>query len=340
MEGTVTHIASVACRVDTAEGMFKCALRRRLAESDTGESKPLAVGDRVKLQPTGRGEGVITEVLPRRSKLSRVVPEDPWSEHVIVANVDQLLIVSSVARPPLRVGLIDRYVIAAQKEGLRPILCINKVDLARPGAEHEQVARLYGELGFPVLLTSAEDGTGVEALKDVLRDRSTALAGHSGTGKTSLINAVQPGLKLKVAPLRWKGMHCTSSVSLLKLEFGGYVVDTPGVREFQPWDIEQREVAQFFPEIWEISQRCAMPDCRHTHEPGCAVKDALERGELPELRYKSYVGIMESVDRWRAPRHTDVEDPRRQVARSKRRAGRRTLKQRARQWWEEDLEEP
>jgi len=340
MEGTVTHIASVACRVDTPEGTFRCALRRRLARSDTGESKPLAVGDRVRLDPTGRQEGVITEVLPRRTKLSRTDPHDPWSEHVIVANVDQLLIVSSVERPPLRVGLIDRYIIAAQQEGLRPIVCINKMDLARPGGEQEAVARLYRELGFEVLLTSARDGTGIETLKGLLKDYTTVLAGHSGTGKSCLINAVQPGLKLKTAPLRRRGTHCTSSVSLLRLDIEGYVVDTPGVREFQPWDIEPRDVAEFFPDIWALSQRCAMPGCRHLHEPKCAVKDALRSGGPLALRYDSYLSIMKSVEEWKPPRHTDVEDPRRQVPRSRRRASRRTSKQRLQRRWEEELEEP
>ncbi len=340
MQGTITNIASVSCSVDTAEGVYKCTARRRLTDSDTGETKPLAVGDRVKLELTGAGEGVVTEVLPRRTKLSRAQPRDHRTEHVIVANVDQVLIVSSVRRPPLRVGLIDRYIIAAEAEGLEPIICINKIDLAQPGDEHETVSQLYRELGFSVLFTSATEDVGIESLRGVLRDKSTVLAGHSGVGKSSLINALQPGLELKIAPIGWRGTHCTSSVSLLKLDGGGYVVDTPGIREFGLWDIERRDVAQFFPRIWELSRECHMPDCTHVHEPECAVKAAVESGELPRLRYKSYVEIMESIERWEEPRRTDVDRPHEQVSQSKRRLSRRTRKQGLRRRWQEDLEEP
>jgi len=338
-EGTVTEVASVSCTVDAADGPYKCAARRRLTESDTGESKPIAVGDRVEFEVTGPGEGVITRVLPRRTKLSRAQPHDPRTEHVIVANVDQVLIVSSVRRPPLRVGLIDRYIIAAQTESLEPTVCINKIDLARDPGEYEDVARLYRDLSFTVVLTSAAEGRGIEELKELMRGQTTVLAGHSGTGKSSLINALQPGLQLRTAPLGWKGTHCTSSISLLKLDFGGYVVDTPGIRELTPWDIEKRHVAEFFPEIWELSGRCAMPDCLHLREPGCAVREALSYGTLSERRYASYVSIVESIERLEAPRRTDVERPDKQVSLRQRRASRRTRKQRLKRWWEEDLQE-
>jgi len=155
MKGTITKILSVMSLVDTPGGVLQCTVRTRLAEGDTGETKPLVVGDEVEVEATGTGEAVITRVHPRRTRLSRAQPRDPRVEHVIVANVDQLLIVSAVRTPPLRVGLIDRYIIAADMGGVRPIICINKVDLAEDPAEHRGAARLYRDLGYGVVLTSA-----------------------------------------------------------------------------------------------------------------------------------------------------------------------------------------
>jgi len=331
------NIASVACRVDTADGVYECRARSRLTESDTGADKPLVVGDRVRLRRTAPGEGVISEVLPRRNRLTRTHPHDPHIEHVIVANVDQLLVVCSVREPPLTVGIIDRYIIAALYGGLTPLICINKIDMAGASTEHEEMAGVYRDLGYPVLLTSAETGAGIELLKQALKDRSTVLAGHSGVGKSSLINVVQPGLELKTAPIGWKGTHCTSAVTLLKLDFGGYVADTPGVRELNPWDIRQRDVAQFFPEIWELSQQCKMPACLHTGEPDCAVLAALERGELLRMRYDSYIGIVNTIQEQQEPRRTDVTAPRRQVTKKMRLASRTVQRQRRKRKWQEDL---
>jgi ribosome biogenesis GTPase len=337
VRGKITQILSVVSVVDTAEGILKCAVRRKLVESDTGEKKPLAVGDDVEVERTGRGEGIITAVLPRRTKLSRTVPHDPRIEHVIVANVDRLLIVSAVRLPPLRVGLIDRYIIAAQTGGLEPVVCINKIDLAQSPADYEDVAAMYRRLGYRVLLTSAATGAGLEELRAVLKDVSTAFAGHSGVGKSSLLNALQPGLKLKTAPVDVRGRHCTSTATLLKLDSGGYVVDTPGVRELNLWNIKQRDVAEFYPEIRELAHDCRMPDCTHLHEQDCAVKAAVENGQLPKLRYESYVSLRRSLEELKEPRQTDVESPERQVPKIKRRPSRHTFKQQIQRRLREEL---
>jgi len=335
MIGTVTEIASVCCEVDTGQQLYRCAARGRLTESDTGESKPLAVGDRVEFEPSGQGEGVVQRILPRRTKLSRAHPHDPRIEKVIVANVDQVLIVSSVRRPPLRLGIIDRYIIASEAGGLEPVLCINKIDLAGDDLRHLEVAELYRQLELIVVLTSARTGAGLNELKSALKGKSTVLAGHSGVGKSSLLNALQPGLKLKTGIVkdRRKGRHTTSSISLLRLDFGGYVVDTPGIREFSLWEIEKRDVAQFFPQIWELSAKCKMPDCIHLHEPNCAVKEALESGELMPARYESYCRILESIEESPVPRDTDVERPEEQIPKRKRQISR----QKRRQWVKKSL---
>lgn len=332
-------MASIACTVDTEEGEFTCSARGRLTESDTGEQNPVTVGDRVRLERTGEGEGVVTDVLPRSTRLSRTSPSDPHTEHVIVANLDQVLIVASVKEPPLTVGIIDRYVIATLYGGMDPVICINKVDLADDRSEFAPVADIYRDLDYSVVLTSAKTGAGLDDLKNVLKGKSSVLAGHSGVGKSSLINAIQPGVELQTAPLGWKGTHCTSTVTLLKLDFGGYVADTPGVRELNPWDIEEHEVQQFFPEIWELSRKCSMPDCVHLHEPDCAVQDAVERGEVHPMRYDSYKGIVESIESRPEPRQTNVDQPKEQVSKERREPSRRTRKQRMQRHMEEELEE-
>jgi ribosome biogenesis GTPase len=343
MEGTVTRITSALCEVDGGGRTYSCQARGRVVESDTGESKPLVVGDRVVFTPIDESEGVVEKVLPRRTKLSRRSPRGVHVEHVIAANVDQLVIVASVRKPPLTPGIIDRYIIAGEAGGLDVAVCINKIDLARSPAEHGGPARTYRAMEYPVLLTSAETGAGIEELREILKGKSSVLAGHSGVGKSSLLNAMQPGLRLRTGEVDYKGRHTTTWASLLKLDIGGYVVDTPGIREFALWDIEKHEVAQFFPRIWELSHECRMPDCVHMHEPGCAVMAAVEAGEYPEARYDSYVRIVETTEKPDVPRITDVDEPEEQVARSRREPSRRKrkqdLKRLARLEWDELDEE-
>ncbi len=329
LEGIITTIESVSCKVDTENGEFTCVARGKLTESDTGEKKPLAVGDRVIItteDPSSK-EAVITRLLPRKTRLSRSHPANPRLEQVIAANVDQALIACSVKNPPLTVGIIDRYVIAADCGGIVPVICINKIDLAEHASFHRTVAETYRQAGYTVFQTSAKTGEGIQDLRNAFKDKTTVFAGHSGVGKSSLINAIQPGLELKTAALGWKGTHCTAKATLIRLEGGGYVVDTPGIRELQPWDIEKGEVQQFFPEIWERSAQCRLPDCIHIHDPDCAVKNALESGGIERWRYESYTGIVESLQVEIVPRSTDVEDPEKQVPRHKRAPSRRSRRQ-------------
>ena len=340
VQGTVLKIASVSCQVDVDGELYECLARGRLKESDTKESKPLAVGDRVEVGPTGPNRGVIESVAPRRTKLSRAHPNDPKIEKVIVANVDQVLVVGSVRRPALNVGIIDRCLIAAQSGGLDGVVCINKCDLARESSEYEEVAECYRRPGLKVLITSARTGVGMDGLKTVLQGKSTVLAGHSGVGKSSLLNAIQPGLRLKTGLVKdaHKGRHVTSSVSLLRLDFGGYVADTPGIREFNLWDTGRREITWFFPEISELLPQCKMSNCIHVHEPGCAVKEAVERGSVARLRYESYLRIVDSIAESSQPRDTDVERPQEQIARRKREPSRRKRKQDIRRQMDEELQ--
>ncbi|MHC4197346.1 MAG: ribosome small subunit-dependent GTPase A [Planctomycetota bacterium] len=276
---------------------YRCSLRKKVKAAAGKQTSPVVVGDTVRFVETSPGEGVIEGIQERRTKLSRLAPWAPGKEHVIVSNMDQLLAVAATKDPPLKAGLIDRYIIAAENGGMRVALCVNKIDLVDE-ADVSWVKDMYGPLGYPVLFTSAVKGVGIDELAGVLKDRKTVLAGQSGVGKSSLINRIQPGLGLRIQEIREaarKGKHTTSWVTLLGIDIGGYVVDTPGIRELGLWDIGKQDIAEFFGDIWEIGKDCHFSRCSHTHEPRCAVKTAVERGALDKLRYESYLRILEST---------------------------------------------
>jgi ribosome biogenesis GTPase len=251
-------------------------------------------------RPAGAGndesqpEGLIERVEPRHGVLTRASRR---REHVLVANVDQLVIVISLVEPDLKVHLIDRYVASALKGDLKPILCLNKIDLADP-VELQPLVGAYAQIGVPTVLTSARTGVGIPRLRELLRDRATVFSGQSGVGKSSLLNAVQPGLGLRVkevSEVTSKGRHTTTTAELIRLESGGWVVDTPGVRQLQLWDTRPEEVEGYFREFRPYVALCGFPDCTHTHEANCAVKDALARRLLSERRYHSYLGLFNGV---------------------------------------------
>ncbi len=214
-----------------------------------------------------------------------------------MANVDQLVIVMSLVEPDLKPHLIDRYVAAALKGGLAPVVCLNKADLTDPVGLQPLIGA-YSQLGVPALLTSAVTGAGVGRLRELLRGRATVFSGQSGVGKSSLLNAVQPGLGLRVREVSdatQKGRHTTTTAELIRLASGGWVVDTPGIRQFQLWDTRPEEVEGFFHEFGPFVALCGFPDCTHTHETNCAVKAAVARRLLSERRYQSYLGLFDGV---------------------------------------------
>jgi ribosome biogenesis GTPase len=233
---------------------------------------------------------MIERVEPRHGVLTRASRR---REHVLVANVDQLVIVMSLVQPDLKPHLIDRYLAAAQQGGLKPVLCLNKSDLT-DATDLQSLIGLHSQLGVQVLLCSAHTGFGIDRLREQLRGRSTVFSGQSGVGKSSLLNAVQPGLGLAVktvSEVNQKGRHTTTFAQLIKLNFGGWVVDTPGVRTLSLWDTLPEEMEGYFPEFRPFVPLCGFPDCTHTHEKGCAVKDAVARRFITLRRYHSYLGL-------------------------------------------------
>ena len=275
---------------DESGAVFQCATRRLLKTLTTDQRHVVAAGDVVWFRPEGESEGIIERVEPRRGVVSRT---SRGRQHVLVANVDQLVIVTSAAEPRLKPNLIDRLLVTAEKGGIRPVICINKIDLVEP-ADLLPLVGVYAQLGYDVLMVSALTGQGTDRLRDWLTGEESVVTGQSGVGKSSLLNAVEPGLHLRVQAVSGetqKGRHTTSTADLIPLSFGGYVVDTPGIRQFQLWDVIPEEVAGFFRDLRPYVSRCRFPDCTHTHEDDCAVKDAVADGWIDARRYESYVQI-------------------------------------------------
>jgi ribosome biogenesis GTPase len=295
LPGRVLRVHGLFSEVAAENGrQYRCTVRRLLRTLATDERNIVTTGDRVWLLPAGdpdnTNEGVIERVEPRHGLLTRA---SRGREHVLVANVDQLVMVMALVEPDLKPHLIDRYLASAAQGGIAPIICLNKADLVDP-VPYQPLVGLYSQLGIPTLLTSAATGIGIERLRRRLRDRQTVFSGQSGVGKSSLLNAIQPGLGLKVREVSeatQKGRHTTTTAQLLRLDFGGWVVDTPGLRQFELWDIIPEEVEGFFPEFRPFVPLCAYPDCTHTHEDRCAIKRAVERRQISASRYTSYLGL-------------------------------------------------
>jgi ribosome biogenesis GTPase / thiamine phosphate phosphatase len=273
---------------------YQCATRRILKTLSTDERNPVVAGDRVLLRAVENvspPEGLIERVEPRRGTISRAVR---GRRQVLVSNVDQLLIVASVAEPRLKPNLLDRMLVAAEKGRVRPIICINKIDLDEP-ANLLPLVGVYSRMGYTVLLVSAKTGFGVDHLRRLVAGRESVVAGQSGVGKSSLLNAIDSGLHLRVGDVseeNEKGRHTTTTARLLPIGAAsgssGFVVDTPGMRSFELWDVIPEEVGGYFRDLRPFVNMCKFPDCTHTHEDDCAVKDAVTDGLLDDRRYESY----------------------------------------------------
>lgn len=270
-----------------------CRIDERVVERT---SDALASGDLVRVEWEG-SEPMLRGVAPRRTRLSRF--HGDGREQVIAANIDVLVIVSAAAQPRFKAGVVDRYLITAERGGVEPILCLNKMDLV----EGEPPAiQTYRDLGLRVIDTSCVTGLGVDMLRESLRGRLSALAGQSGVGKSSLINALDPrhGVEVReVSRLTEKGRHTTRRARLYELEGDIRIIDTPGVRQLGIHGLAAEEIDLYFPEIAEAARQCRFRDCRHIQEPGCAVRAAVERGELANVRYASYRRMLEAIEETR-----------------------------------------
>lgn len=294
----VVEVSSSRCRVDLGGRGLLCSLRGSLSAEETGYTNVVAVGDEVVVSENGAGGGVVEAVLPRRSVLARPDVFYAHLQQVMVANADQLLIVASWREPHIWLELIDRYLIAAERSNLKPVICVNKIDLAEDMEVCRATLQPYRDLSYRVVFTSALTGKGVGKLRKALSGKTTTVAGLSGVGKSSLLSAVQPGLQLRTSEVSegsGEGRHITTQVVMHRLDVGGFVVDTPGIREFGLSGLRQADLPRFYPEIESSAGGCRFADCTHTHEPDCAVKAAVGRGDVSADRYHSYTKIYETL---------------------------------------------
>jgi len=293
LRGRVLSVHGLASVVAGDDGkIYHCATRRLLKTLSTDQRHVVVAGDVVVFRPEGANEGFIERIEPRGATLCRTSKN---RQHILVANVDQIVIVSSAAEPTLKPNLIDRFLVEAERNRLPATICINKVDLVDP-ADLQPLAGVYGQMGYDVLLVSAAKGWGIENLRRLVKDKQTVVAGQSGVGKSSLLNAIEPELGLRVGAVsteNQKGRHTTTVARLIPLRMGGHVIDTPGIRQFQLWDVIPEEVAGFYRDIRPYVNLCRFPDCTHIHETQCAVKDAVADGQLDVRRYESYCHLFE-----------------------------------------------
>ncbi len=293
--GTVLRSTAGFFRVRTSEGEIECRMRGKL-KKDRADTDLAVIGDDVEIAITGDRTGVIERVSPRRSQFSRMHPSARGRpiEDVLVANLDQVLVVFSASLPRMNPRLLDRFLVVAEHNDVAPVIVATKMDEPDARDAHERFA-IYERIGYSVLYTSAHRGESIEPLRELLRGKLSALTGPSGVGKSSLLNAISPGLGLAVAELGEtvrKGRHTTRVAELHPLgasEDAGYVADTPGIRELASFQISERALARCFPDLRAFVDQCAFSGCLHTGEPGCAVRAALAAGSVGPERYDSYL---------------------------------------------------
>jgi ribosome biogenesis GTPase len=308
LDGLIVKAQSGFFTVHTDDGDFVCQVRGRLKQ-ERRDTDLLAVGDRVRISLAEDGSGMIEEIAGRERALARLAPPSRgrgsrrWDrdgylaerEQVIVANPDQAVFVFSCAEPTPSLRMLDRLLVGAEIRHIPVVVCANKVDLVG----HQEARVLFGvyeDIGYPVLYTSAVTGEGVNGLRDALQGRVSALVGPSGVGKTSLLNAMQPELGLRVREVSHatsKGRHTTVVPQLVPLDVGGWVADTPGIRALALFDVDPEELDAYFPDIAPLVAHCRFSDCTHAVEPGCAVIQAVEEGRVSHHRYESYVRLRE-----------------------------------------------
>lgn len=265
-------------------------------------TNPLAVGDRVEIEKeSGAGQtAMITAILPRKNYINRQSPRVKHQHHIIAANIDQSLLVATLREPKTSQGFIDRFLVVSEAYHVPAVIVFNKADLYRDKerAIFESWKKMYEDIGYSVCLTSIKDDKGIEQLQHILEHKTTLLSGHSGVGKSSLLNRLLPGLNIRIQEVSGhsgKGMHTTTFAEMYDLPGGGKVIDTPGMREFGLVDITRQELSHYFPEMRQLLQGCQFNNCVHINEPGCMIKEAVADGRIHEDRYVSYYNILESL---------------------------------------------
>jgi ribosome biogenesis GTPase / thiamine phosphate phosphatase len=307
-EGIVIRAGAGRCQVDFGGEVQLCRVRGRLKQGPRQVQNVVVAGDRVRVAPVGgpgrTGEGVVEEVLPRRNRISRLAARRSGGrvEQVLMANLDQLVVVQSVREPAPQSGFVDRLLAAALRFDVRGAVVVNKLDLCRDEADRERELERWGyyrALGNEVVAASAADGRGLPELGALLAGRVTLLLGASGVGKSSLLNVLYPGLGLRVNDVTDRtglGRHTTTHTELHAVPGGGFIADSPGLRGFDPWDVAPADIGSYFPDLVAAGADCRFRGCLHRDEPGCAVKDAVARGTLPPWRHEAYLALLRDLE--------------------------------------------
>lgn len=302
MQGTVVRSSGSVYGVRAADGsLIDCRVKGNFRLKGIRSTNPVAVGDHVVFDMREDGTAYITEILERKNYIVRKASNLSKQSHILAANLDLCFLVVTISHPATATTFIDRFLASAEAYRVPVAIVFNKTDLYNESEreELEYLTALYESIGYCCLHTSATEEDGIDSLKNMMRGKVSLLAGNSGVGKSSLVNAVAPEIAAKVgeiSKIHDTGMHTTTYTEMFEFIPGSYIVDTPGVKGFGTYDMEIEEISHYFVEFFELSKDCRYGNCTHTHEPGCAVLEALEKGEIAPSRYQSYLSMLEDKD--------------------------------------------
>ena len=298
--------------VKTTDGqLIECRIKGNFRLKGIRSTNPIAVGDQVELTISqedsnleGEVTGMITNIIERKNYIIRKSPNLSKESHIIAANIDQAFLIVTIKYPVTSTTFIDRFLVSAEAYRIPCRIIFNKTDLYNQAqtAQMNSLVEMYETVGYSCLKISATQNTGIEELKTMMKDKTNVFSGHSGVGKSTIINCIQPGASLKtgiISDSHHKGKHTTTYSEMIDLDFGGFIIDTPGIKGFGLLEMEKEEIAHYFPEMFRLLNNCQYYNCTHIHEPGCAVKIAVAEGQISESRYETYLGLLNNEDKYR-----------------------------------------